>query len=90
MIRNSLVTRFTKEHLGIYFAKRIVKNIEISFLKEHVYKIKNIISKIYTKKDSFFEKIIYYRLTVTSSSAFTRSIGLKEILIDNDLKITAT
>ncbi len=89
LITNSLVTRFTKEHLGIHFAKRIIKNMEVSYPTEYVDKIKKIISKIPTKNDSFFEKITYYRLASSSSRAFSKSVGLKEILIKKDPKIMA-
>lgn len=89
LITTSLVTRFTKEHLGLHFAKRIVKNIEVSYPKEYVNKIRNIISKIHTKRDSFFEKITYYRLASSSSWAFAKSLGLKEILMNKDPKIHA-
>lgn len=89
MITNSLVTRFTKEHLGIHFAKRIVKTAEIEYPQEYIRKIKNIISKIPTTRDSFFEKVTYYRLAASSSQAFSKSVGIKEELIEQDPKISA-
>ena len=85
-ITNLLVTRFTKENLGIHFAKRVVKNYELTFPTGYALKIKSLIS--YLPGNSFFERVTYYRLAASSSEAFRRSIGLDEKLIENDPKIS--
>ena len=88
VITESLVTRFTKENLGIHFAKRNVKNFVVSYSFEYASKIKSIISLLPSSKNSFFEKIIYYRLAASSSDAFRKSLRISEKLIDKDPKIT--
>ena len=87
IITNCLVTRFTKEHLGIHFAKRKIHSILVSYPSSYVSQIKNIIAKIPSSKNSFFEKITYYRLASSSSDAFVSSIGLSNKIIDEDPKI---
>ena len=87
VITESLVTRFTKENLGIHFAKRKIKNFDIVYPPEYASRIKSIISFLPNSKNSFFEKIIYYRLASSSSEAFRKSINYSEKLIDIDPKI---
>jgi len=88
IITNSLVTRFTKENLGIHFAKREIHSINVSFPQNYVQQIKNIISKIPTSQNSFFEKVTYYRLAASSSDAFVASLGLSEKIIEKDPKVS--
>lgn len=87
VITNSMVTRFTKENLGIHFAKREIRSINVSYPYDYVNQIKDIISNIPTSKNSFFEKVTYYRLAASSSDAFIASVGLSERIIDKDPKI---
>lgn len=87
IITNSVVTRFTKENLGIHFAKRVICPINVSYPTNYVNQIKDIISNIPTTKNSFFEKITYYRLAASSSDAFTASVRLSNKIIDEDPKI---
>jgi SNF2 family DNA or RNA helicase len=89
VITNSLVTRFTKENLGIHFAKRLIANYEVNFPSDYVERVKDLISLIPTsRKNSFFEKVTYYRLAASSSKAFQNSMKLKDDLIEIDPKIT--
>jgi SNF2 family DNA or RNA helicase len=88
IITNSLVTRFTKENLGLHFAKRDINSIEIEYPPSYVEKIKNLIGKIPSSKNDFFEKVTYYRLASSSSNAFSKSLGLSKKLIDKDPKIS--
>jgi len=87
IITNSMVTRFTKENLGIHFAKREIHSINVAYPYNYVNQIKDIISNIPSSKNSFFEKVTYYRLAASSSNAFTASVGLSEKIIDEDPKI---
>lgn len=86
-ITNALVTRFTKENLGIHFAKRMIENYDVAYPPEYIDKVKEIISEIPSSRNSFFEKVTYYRLAASSSEAFRRSTGMEEVLIENDPKI---
>lgn len=88
IITNSMVTRFTKENLGLHFAKRQISSFEIEYPISYVEKIKNLISKIPSSKNDFFEKVTYYRLATSSSNAFSKSLGLSENLIEKDPKIS--
>ena len=88
IITNSIVTRFTKENLGIHFAKREVKLHKIIYPNQYINKIKNIIKNLpSSSKNDFFEKVTYYRLASSSSNAFSKSIGMSEKLIEKDPKI---
>ena len=88
IITNSLITRFTKEHLGIHFAKRKIHSVNVSYPYKYVEQIKNIIIKIPSSQNSFFEKVTYYRLAASSSDAFVKSLGLPKKIIDKDPKIS--
>ena len=88
VITNSMVTRFTKENLGLHFAKRQINSFQIEYPISYVEKIKNLISKIPSSKNDFFEKVTYYRLAASSSKAFSKSMGLSEDIIDVDPKIS--
>jgi len=88
VITNSIVTRFTKENLGIHFAKRVIYSINVLYPYDYVNQIKDIISNIPTSKNSFFETVTYYRLAASSSAAFAASVGLSEKIIDEDPKIS--
>lgn len=85
-ITNLLVTRFTKENLGIHFAKRIIENYEVSFPHGYASKIRSHLSYL-PGRGSFFERVTYYRLAASSSEAFRKSMGLDEKLIESDPKI---
>lgn len=87
-VTNALVTRFTKENLGIHFAKRIIKNYEMSFSTNYADKVKDIISNIPSTKNSFFEKVTYYRLAASSVEALRKSLDIDEPLLEIDPKIT--
>lgn len=88
-ITNSLVTRFTKENLGIHFAKRQIKTIQVTYPVEYVEKIKELIANRKTTSGSFFEKVTFYRLASSSSRAFCSSLGISDPLIEYDPKINA-
>jgi len=87
IITNSMVTRFTKENLGIHFAKREIHSINVSYPDSYVNQIKNTITNMPSSKNSFFEKVTYYRLASSSSNAFAASTGLSGKIIDKDPKI---
>jgi SNF2 family DNA or RNA helicase len=88
-ITNSLVTRFTKENLGIHFAKRDVTNLTISYSDEYIRRAQHLIHEATTKHggDTFFEKVTYYRIASSSPAALAKSLQNKEIALTQDNKM---
>lgn len=88
ILTNSLVSRFTKGNLGIHFAKRNVNSFYVSYPSSYVDKVKQLISKVPSSKNTFFEKVTYYRLASSSVQAISASLHITEKLINKDPKVT--
>lgn len=74
-----LVTRFSKERLGIHFANREIRDVQIRFPAEYRRKVVEAIKgrRQRPMSDSIFrDEITYFRLAASSPEAFERSIGI--------------
>ena len=72
-----LVTRFTKEKLGIHFARRIIKQYEVAYPNTYTEKVSAYIKAVREKsqgKGSFFEDVTYFRMAASSSFAISKAL----------------
>ena len=79
ILTKPLVTRFTKERLGIHFAKRIVKDCRTAFSEWYYNWVREVISqRNRARTDSGFllENITLYRLASSCPRAFSRALGV--------------
>lgn len=74
-----LMTRFSKEKLGVHFAHRNVHDIEIEFPDDYLAQIVSDIKMLRSRPQSekmFRDEITYFRLGASSPRAFMQSTGL--------------
>ena len=77
LITIPLTTRFTKERLGIHFAKRIITHHSISYPSIYINKVKDKIENLpQNERNSVFEKITYYRMATSSPAAISKALDL--------------
>ena len=76
--RNSLsipfITRYTKERLGIHFAKREVRDFAISYPPKYYDFVSGRIDGM-KPSTSFFDKVTYYRMAASSPEAIFKALG---------------
>ena len=84
-----LVTRFTKEKLGIHFARRIIKQFEIAYPNAYTEKVTACIQASREKsrgKASFFEDVTYFRMAASSPIAISKALE-KNFCLETDPKM---
>lgn len=72
-----LVTRFTKERLGIHFARRSIRHHLISYptgYNERVLSVIQTAREKYSKKASFFDDVTYFRMAASSPVAISKAL----------------
>jgi SNF2 family DNA or RNA helicase len=75
------VTRFTKNKLGIQFARRIVTSHLTKYQTDYVERVKSFIKNISrnrNRRGTFFEEISYFRMAASSPYTFFRALGSSE------------
>lgn len=90
-----LVTRFTKEKLGIHFAGRVIKGHRVSyptsyydFVKTSIQSWKKIDEKEQrARAHTFFEEVTYYRMAASSPVAFSAALNQKAPPTKSDPKL---
>jgi len=73
-----LVTRFTKEKLGIHFARRVIKQYMISYPADYNEKVLarvQAIRKKYDRKGGFFDDVTYFRMAASSPVAISKALN---------------
>ena len=74
----SMMTRFSKERLGIHFARRIVTNIRIPITQEYCDRVIDIVKGLRGRPSGesiFRDEVTYFRLAASSARAFAKSTG---------------
>ncbi|MHB1909280.1 MAG: DEAD/DEAH box helicase [Nitrososphaerales archaeon] len=87
-IINPFMTRFTKERLGLHFARRSIKSIGIRYPSEYNQKVMSLLQWRSRRGNSLFEKITYLRMAASSTFAFDRAMNT-EIRPREDAKLGA-
>lgn len=78
MISLPLVTRFTKERLGIHFARRVIRQYTVSYPQEYNEKAVARIEAIRKRHSgiaAFFESVTYFRMAASSPLAISKALG---------------
>jgi len=84
-----LVTRFTKERLGIHFARRIIKQYEVAYPSNYTEKVTAYIQAVREKncgKASFFEDVTYFRMAASSPIAISKALE-NNFYLETDMKM---
>lgn len=83
IITSPLATRFTKEELGIHFARRSIEQHRVAYPAKYN---ANVLAKIeasrkeYKKRASFFDDVTYFRMAASSPAAISGAL-------DHDFKL---
>jgi len=88
-----LVTRFSKEQLGIHFAHRDIKDVHIPCPSEYRRKVVEAVKVRRQRPISeamFRDEVTYFRLAASSPNAFERSIGVRMGHKDDKQRYLAT
>ena len=73
-----LLTRFTKDKLGIHFARRNIKEYRISYPTDYRQKALARIKSSHKERKkhaSFFEDVTYFRMAASSPAAISKALG---------------
>jgi SNF2 family DNA or RNA helicase len=74
-----LLTRFSKERLGIHFARRQISTIRVEYPQEYVSQAFAAIKNARSRPQSesvFLDEVTYFRLAASSPLALARSLGV--------------
>lgn len=74
-----LMTRFTKEQLGIHFARRKIMDIHVEYPVSYLNDVRNAVKQLRLRPDSesmYRDELTYYRLAASSPAAFEKSTGM--------------
>jgi SNF2 family DNA or RNA helicase len=85
-VLNPFVTRFTKERLGIHFARRIIKSIVVEYPPSYTNEVMALIHAR-SKSRSILDKITHFRMAASSPAAISKSLHAHRLLIDPDPKL---
>ncbi len=85
-----LVTRFTKEKLGIHFASRKITTRIVRYPEAYVRAVRKKISEIqsHRERSSIYEVITYYRMAASSPYCFEKALHI-ELDSESDTKMKA-
>ena len=75
-LTGGLITRFTKDKLGLHFAERRISSVTVSYPQSYVRDVVSAISKK-TNNGTMLEQITYYRIAASGPWAFWSSMGDK-------------
>jgi ERCC4-related helicase len=87
-LTGAVITRFTKDKLGLHFADRKIDSVTISYPSDYV---RSVVAAINKKTDNgtMLEQITYYRIAASGPWAFWTSMGDKRKRDQTDPKADA-
>lgn len=74
-----VLTRFTKDRLGVHFAKRIVRDLFVEISESYRAEVISIVKQLRGRPKSesvYLDETTYFRLAASSAEAFSRSTGI--------------
>ena len=86
-VLNPFVTRFTKEKLGIHFARRMIKSEVVEYPFSYTSQIMNILRSRSKRGRSILDRITHFRMAASSPSAISKALHADQVLIRPDPKL---
>jgi SNF2 family DNA or RNA helicase len=86
-VTTPFVTRFTKDRLGMHFARRKVFSTTVNYPSSYISSVRQAVDRKTSTQGSIYEKITYFRMAASSPYAFRKVMGLDDLKVALDPKL---